>query len=765
MDVNITNFRGIEKWSGHINNGLTLLKGESGKGKSTILEAIKWCLYGQTRQVFPFSGKKDTEVTVKIGDISVTRKKNPELIKWSNHDIVLEASAAEKQIEDYFGSKLLWQAGSYIQQGEKIVLLAGSNTEKSNLIKEIVFSGQEEKSEQMVHKFKDKINQLEKEIHSYLYMMDSINNKKKDFNINNKVSLDKIKPNFYESKLYKSKDLLLEKIEEITNNIKANQNQEVINRILDEKNKLLLDSEEKIKKYPEDLNQQKFLNWQQYIKYKKDLNKLDTKEDINIKEDLEELLSKYTIQNNNKIILSEYNLTEEEELDSELNILNINIKDYYEYEKYTDKLKIYNDCQKNIDKYQTYLSSLEKLEENILTNWKYINTTLDVKLELNNDNLNDVSYKLKECKKGFLNCPKCGELLTLKDNKLIEKNIVIDEKTINKIDKILTNIKLYVSNKKECQDKIITLRENEVNKPEEKNNPGINDIDYCKNKQSKLRQYQKIEGDNISEKITILKHREKYKEINNDIKNIYNSFFDEYEIDESNYFTNFITLKNNIIECKKYISKHENKEVLNLEKEKKLIGRIEEKITIIKEQEEIYAIKDHITDLENQYNKEEVKHIQANKEIKICQKIIRLIQHSENESFVHFINYFNTLTNEILSILFDNCYIKIKAFKENDKTKSIKAQLDFNIFLDGNKYDNWHVLSGGEKDRLSIAMTLAFNYLKANKILLLDECMASLDVDNRAKCLRAIKKYAKDKIVVNICHETIEGFYDEIIYY
>jgi len=62
-------------------------------------------------------------------------------------------------------------------------------------------------------------------------------------------------------------------------------------------------------------------------------------------------------------------------------------------------------------------------------------------------------------------------------------------------------------------------------------------------------------------------------------------------------------------------------------------------------------------------------------------------------------------------------------------------------------------------------MTLAFNYLKTNKLLLLDECMASLDVDNRAKCLKAIKKYAKDKIVINICHETIEGFYDEIIDY
>ena len=129
MDIKINNFRGIVTWEGHINKGLTLLKGDSGRGKSTILEAIKWCLYGQMRQVFPFSGKKDTEVIISLNGITISRKKNPELIKWCNKDIILEASAAEKEIEKHFGSKLLWQAGSYIQQGEKIVLLAGSNTE------------------------------------------------------------------------------------------------------------------------------------------------------------------------------------------------------------------------------------------------------------------------------------------------------------------------------------------------------------------------------------------------------------------------------------------------------------------------------------------------------------------------------------------------------------------------------------------------------------------------------------------------------------
>ena len=41
--------------------------------------------------------------------------------------------------------------------------------------------------------------------------------------------------------------------------------------------------------------------------------------------------------------------------------------------------------------------------------------------------------------------------------------------------------------------------------------------------------------------------------------------------------------------------------------------------------------------------------------------------------------------------------------------------------------------------------------------------MSSLDRDMREKCLDIIKKYSKDKIILNICHETIEGYYDNIL--
>ena len=98
------------------------------------------------------------------------------------------------------------------------------------------------------------------------------------------------------------------------------------------------------------------------------------------------------------------------------------------------------------------------------------------------------------------------------------------------------------------------------------------------------------------------------------------------------------------------------------------------------------------------------------------------------------------------------------------KSKDLyKAQFNMNVIMNGIKYDNLNILSGGEKDRLSMAMALTISKIQNTKFLMLDECMSSLDSDSRQRCLEIIKKYSNDKIILNICHETIEGYYDEII--
>ena len=43
-----------------------------------------------------------------------------------------------------------------------------------------------------------------------------------------------------------------------------------------------------------------------------------------------------------------------------------------------------------------------------------------------------------------------------------------------------------------------------------------------------------------------------------------------------------------------------------------------------------------------------------------------------------------------LETLFDNCHLEMKAFKESANSK-LKAYIDFHIYLDGHKYENWHI--------------------------------------------------------------------------
>ena len=102
-------------------------------------------------------------------------------------------------------------------------------------------------------------------------------------------------------------------------------------------------------------------------------------------------------------------------------------------------------------------------------------------------------------------------------------------------------------------------------------------------------------------------------------------------------------------------------------------------------------------------------------------------------------------------------------FKKLKGKGELKPQFNMKVTLKGNEYDNLNFLSGGEKDRISIALTLTLSTLLNNPIIMFDESMSSLDEEMRERCLDLIKKYASDKILINICHSTIEGYYDNII--
>ncbi len=149
MRICISNFRCFKDETVYeFENGkLTLLKGPSGAGKSTIFEALRWCLYGNLRNIQPGSevkGNVKTKVTLDYSNVIITRTYPPEQLTFqfpnqNNEMTTLVQQSAQDAIDATFGNRNVWNATSLIRQGEKCPLMTGSNTERMTLLNEILF--------------------------------------------------------------------------------------------------------------------------------------------------------------------------------------------------------------------------------------------------------------------------------------------------------------------------------------------------------------------------------------------------------------------------------------------------------------------------------------------------------------------------------------------------------------------------------------------------------------------------------------------------
>jgi ABC-type Mn2+/Zn2+ transport system ATPase subunit len=73
------------------------------------------------------------------------------------------------------------------------------------------------------------------------------------------------------------------------------------------------------------------------------------------------------------------------------------------------------------------------------------------------------------------------------------------------------------------------------------------------------------------------------------------------------------------------------------------------------------------------------------------------------------------------------------------------------------------MLSGGELARVILAFGIALNDMTNSPLLLLDETFASLDSDTITTAITGIKENIKNKSVLTIVHQPIEGLFDEVI--
>ena len=802
MKVILKNFRCYsEKEIDLGENGLTLLLGQSGAGKSTILMAIYFCLYGEGTKCVS-NGKTSCEVTIIFENFFIKRTKRPNrvVVKDSITDEEYEDDSAQSLIDKIFGKN--FNTVSYLQQNAYNSFILMNPSEKLNFIENFSFTDID------LQNIKSKIQALIKEKNENLisvtsklqmseeYFKTISKPRKVNFPINTK-NIELASKNEH-TKLKNTKILLkrsLKKLEEITlqsNNLKIlnvklqsidkliNSNQEKLLLLQDEKSKINYRGDSFLKSLEETLK--KFLDTKEYFQlekiYKENLEKYSISENIE-KQETEKTISE--IETN---LWKEY---EKSEIDPTIEY----------YEKMLEDVKVINKLSKNI------LTDEEQRLENMV---KEIQNQKDV-LERLKEQL-----KTLEFQKEVYKCPSCNSNLKFENKTLcifsekLEEKVEIDtvKKEIINTSKKISNLETNISKLKETiaeykkSQKIIEQLKGEYEELDTEETINTN-LDYLRNykieqvnmekkktklqdnlknqkfstsltsmkkdlllQKQKLHTYSNITSENIDEEEirSDIIYQKQYKQKLYELKNQEEKIF--FEIGRDEKVKNTLTKELNEINIE---SVDEN----NIENIKSGIEKYNSDITLTEETiQKIEQYEKYIQDCKiyNEWD-EKVNNLKKNEEVAkkdyaastlLKEKVLQ----AESISIVNIVNSINTHAQEYLNTFFPNDPISVRLVAFKETKKSVKPQINIEIDYKGMDVDI-NMLSGGELSRVVLAYTLALSEIFNSKIILLDECTSSLDQELTTTVIEGIKSNFPDKLIVIIAHQVVSGIFDKEI--
>lgn len=693
MLLNIKNFKSIRDATYNFNKNLTLITGDSGTGKTTIFESIKWCLYSSSKSVFPLSFTSDnkkekgvTYVIIKTNDLIIKRSYLPNILEVTSNNIKYKDEEAQNIINERFGEKKIWETTSYISQDSMNYLLCSSKQEKTEMIKKLLFEDIDIFDEdKIIREIKILRDEYEKQ-----------NNEKELLSKN----------------LKEFKEKYQEEIESYNENLDVERP----------------DFEQKIKEY-EEKNKGKA----EYDCYIKKLDTIKIKDEEKLKEliEIEKIKSRLENLRVDRPLMKKVAEKFKDipgtlyENKKKLNIILNGIEK-------CKKLKIeYDENLEDVKKYY-----IEKLERNIiyerknkLRKYEYIIKELN----LNKDNLNNNYDKIKNYDKIY-ECPECHKRLKLDNNKLIyinyqcskNKNIYKDFLDNFEYIKEFLNLPEYekedvYNDYNQIKDVVFINYDLELLKKE------IEELEYYTKNYSVLREREellkKVKINNDYKDLDLESEYEKLKEINYNLKRI--DKYKDHVIDEDK-----------LIKYKKLKQDYENNEIYK-------------------------KLNDTYFDMRNRYNLVKKSLNDKEKKIDVLNKIKDIVITTINENIMGKITNINCLLGEILSNFLEGFKVEITMFKEL-KNKKIKPEFDLKIENYGLE-TTFSDMSGGERDRLSIALTLCLNIINDSSFLILDESMKSLNKEFKMKITECIKNYLNGKLVLNVCHDIIEGQFDNII--
>ena len=813
MKLKLVNFKCyLEKTFDFDDNSFILISASSGSGKSTILMAIQYALYGSGSNVKHY-GKTSCRVEFEYDGMKIVRTKKKRVILNDEYEDDIAQNIINKKFGDAF------YVTSYIAQSALNSFILMNPMSKLEFLEKFAFK--DVNLLEIKNKCKNLINQKNEELNKTIYQLEMAQNILKELKepIEIKCPFKCVDNSIYE------KYIKNEEVKNINCDKRIKKSKYNINKIQNEINDLnILNSyiESKTDFIDSLCDELKNLSLEESdIVYQGD-DKLKEYEGI-----LEILLSRKEFETmNNKYkedikTLDEMKNQEIEKYKKE--ILYIESKLWKEYTKeecescINDTKSILNDSKR--------VSFLKKQIEKCISEKDLEN--LKIKLENYRNGLDIKKKYLDTIKKQgkIFSCPSCKSKLHLKDDKLCidnakiyDENIDINEivefiKNLNiKIKKLELNIpneenKIIQQHKIQKEiDSIINEYEDELNEISIEEDLKVLENYYKtqlrledkkENIQNSLENEEFSSSYNLFEK-DILRLKQKIKKLNiNDNDNYIDVKYSEEElrsiiVKEQNIKEKLehidkkikkikednLKYKNQIDELKiKYIDKYlsiksidelnciidENKNIIKeneIKKEKclKNIELIDKYNNYLIEIEKYESLKNKIKDLEH---KEKDERKRYNTALLFKENILQ----AESIAMYNIIESINIHAQTYLDNFFiDNpIIVKLLSFKESKNDNKLdKAQINIEIDYKGNECD-LNDLSGGEISRIVLAFTLALCEMFNSPLLLLDECTSSLNQELTTSVFDTIKDNFKFTTVIVVAHQVVEGVFDKII--
>jgi len=694
---------------------ITMLSGKSGAGKSTIFAAIFWCLFGTVKSIHHHTKKyKKPNVTILLDSMSIFRQIAPALLKVNINGVEYENDIAQDKINKIFGNKNVWKATSYLSQKERNPLLTGSVADKMEILNSLSFS--EDNIDQIIEKIEKKISNLEETL--------------------------KIKNTIFET----NNDSLKSRISKLdwSKYVKPGC-REIVN---------LNDLQEKIKNLKVSISENnKLIGRKEYLE--SIVEKLESPVDLTY---LKEKISKLEfLLSVSKLDIEDITPYLGHDLCSQEDLFSAKTKEN-DFKKSVELLKSIGHDLVDIKETKLFveneISKLEKdLEENSMR--KKAEELRKLKFENYSDNdLTDIKNKIKNIQDSLKNltCPHCKKFVKLFNDSLI----IADKCEVSKESLFeLQRQKIYIENCLETKRKIETFYSDFE----------TNTLDFQlpvdeKQTYSKLNILKNLKLDLPKFSFSFL---EKLISVQNINSKITNEDIVESKITD---FSVLPKLKNQLLndedlqidKLKEELSKLKinynlDSELETLEKElienKEKIRLWELMDAIVKERDDLLVEQEKINLME--------KKLKNTKELKI------LCLELECETLQKTVNNINNFLSKTVSNIFeDPININLMINKKILPSGRFKQEVYLNVLYKGGENDNISDLSGGEGDRVSLAMTLALSQMSNSPFMLLDESLASLDAELQEKCLESLKTDMK-KTILSIEHESIEGYYDTIL--